>query len=240
MDLLQVENPHQIEAIGESKLKRIEGINGNVEYFSTPLEGLIVYKHKVYYDTRGNFREAYNPIINENLQNIVRRSINFCQINISQSLPTVARGFHFEPEDKLINVRKGMAVGAWVDLRDGSRTEGEVFIKHLKENESIFIPAGVANAFFCLEGYEDVEYLYLVSEPYLNLPKGNATPLLMTDNQIAHLINRQLIEQHLRYFPQSFFISDRDKEGLALIPAFGHFRRMSLELEKKKNGHKES
>jgi dTDP-4-dehydrorhamnose reductase len=121
------------------------------------IPGLYRTKLPIFNDQRGWFCENWN------LNKATNLSTPFFpkQQNVSfNSQAGVTRGFHAEPWDKLISVSFGTVFCAWVDLRKGE-SFGMVSHYQLQPGESIFVPAGVANAYQALE--DNTVYNYLVN-----------------------------------------------------------------------------
>lgn len=229
------EQPTQtIESVGNNLLREIPDHEG---YFETPINGLTVINRPVYSDERGSFSEVYNARMREEIMNITGISFTAAQANLSVSAPEVGRGLHFEPEHKLISIASGNILGIWVDLRVDSQTKGTIYIKHISPGESVFIPSGIANGFYCLPG-EEVKYFYLVSELYSDLPAGSGQALSLFDPDVIDAISSQLDGTGLTWPPEGMIISDRDKEGLTLHGAYAH--NMHLERVMRINNENEA
>lgn len=124
---------------------------------SNVIPGLKFYELQVHSDSRGWFRENWRSTQTSSEHS----SFIPVQNNISfNSDVGVTRGFHAEPWDKYISVTSGKVFGAWVDLRKGD-SFGQVFHAEVNPSQSVFVPAGVANAFQTLE--KDTTYVYLVN-----------------------------------------------------------------------------
>ena len=60
---------------------------------NTPIKGLMVFKPKIFKDSRGYFYEAYNEKLIENLLGFKKK---FVQDNFSFSKKGVLRGIHYQ------------------------------------------------------------------------------------------------------------------------------------------------
>ena len=125
----------------------------------TGIEGLKVLDLAVHGDGRGWFKENWQRA---KMTALGVPDLHVVQNNISFNAQRgVTRGIHAEPWDKFISIACGSVFGAWVDLRAGSRTFGEVFTCTLDPSKAIFVPRGVGNSFQALE--DGTAYTYLVN-----------------------------------------------------------------------------
>lgn len=89
------------------------------------------------------------------------------QGNHSRSRPTVLRGFHIEPWDKLVYVPRGLATRVLADVRVESPTCGRTLSFLLGERpgrrDRLFISRGLANAFYA---HRVTDYMNDVSEEF--------------------------------------------------------------------------
>ena len=121
----------------------------------TGFAGLKLIKGKIYYDTRGFFKEIFkkNKIKSHN-------PIFWC---MSKSKKNVLRGLHLQSnnsQEKFVSVVKGRILDVVVDLRKNSKTFGKHFKIILSEKNatSILIPAGFAHGFLGLENENIILY----------------------------------------------------------------------------------
>lgn len=132
---------------------------------NTTIQGLLILTPKVFQDKRGYFMESYN---HEKWNPILKTS--FVQDNESLSQKGVLRGLHFQKppyaQAKLVRVVKGSVLDVAVDLRTSSPTYGEHFkiILSAENKKQLFIPAGFAHGFLCLE--DDTIFSYKCSQYY--------------------------------------------------------------------------
>jgi dTDP-4-dehydrorhamnose 3,5-epimerase len=123
-----------------------------MDFFNTPIEGLVVIMPKIFKDSRGYFFESYN----KNEFAAAGISADFVQDNQSFSSYGVIRGLHFQQQPyaqaKLVRVLQGKAFDVAVDLRKNSKTFGQWFGVELSgENQKMFfIPRGFAHGFAVL------------------------------------------------------------------------------------------
>ena len=125
----------------------------------TPIEGLLVADLPVHGDSRGWFKENWQRA---KMTSLGVPDIRMVQNNISFNAQRgVTRGVHAEPWDKWISVATGRIFGAWVDLREGSATYGNVYSCEVDPSVAVFAPRGVGNSFQALE--DGTAYCYLVN-----------------------------------------------------------------------------
>jgi dTDP-4-dehydrorhamnose 3,5-epimerase len=109
-------------------------------------------------DARGSFQEAWQA---EKMQAAGLPEFHPVQSNVAVSGRGVLRGIHAEPWDKYVHVVEGAALGAWVDLRPGSKTFKEVLTLELTPDVAVYVPRGVGNSYLVTS--ERVIYTYLVN-----------------------------------------------------------------------------
>lgn len=133
---------------------------------ATSLDDVLIYRPKIFKDSRGSFIESYN----ETKFKEAGISSHFCQDNRSTSIKGVLRGLHFQKapyeQAKLVTVTRGLVYDVCVDLRPTSRTFGKYFGVHLSEEEPtfLFIPRGFAHGFLTLS--ESADFFYKVDNIY--------------------------------------------------------------------------
>ncbi|MBS0271323.1 MAG: dTDP-4-dehydrorhamnose 3,5-epimerase [Proteobacteria bacterium] len=128
---------------------------------STPLKGAFIIEATPFEDERGYFFRSYceKAFSQEGIPT------HFPQCNFSYNYKKgTLRGLHFQKlpleEGKLVRVVEGRILDVIVDLRKDSST----YLQHIsvelsKENKkSLFIPAGFAHGFQCLEDNCNVFY----------------------------------------------------------------------------------
>ena len=131
----------------------------NLSVIETGIAGLKVVELAVHGDNRGWFKENFQRA---KMCALGIPDIRYVQNNVSFNAKRgVTRGIHAEPWDKFISVATGSVFGAWVDLREGSETFGQVFTTALDPSRAIFVPRGVGNSFQALE--DGTAYTYLVN-----------------------------------------------------------------------------
>jgi dTDP-4-dehydrorhamnose 3,5-epimerase len=126
---------------------------------TTPLEGVLIVKPKVFSDARGFFVESYNR------ERFVDAGITteFMQDNHSQSARGTLRGLHFQTtpgQSKLIRCTRGRIWDVVVDIRPGSATFGQNFGMELTPESCVmlYIPIGFAHGFLVLDNDTEVQY----------------------------------------------------------------------------------
>ena len=142
----------------------------------TAFKGLKIIIGKIYYDSRGFFREIYKKKILKN-----HRPIFWCT---SKSKKNVLRGLHLQTrntQEKFVSVIKGKILDVVVDVRSKSKTFGKHFkiILSDKNAKSLLIPAGFAHGFLGL----DKENIILYSNSNYRTKK-NEIGLKWNDKQL--------------------------------------------------------
>ncbi len=139
---------------------------------TTSIEGLIVITPKQVTDERGTIRE------------LVRRSwleehglvSSFAQANNTLTHRGAVRGLHAEAMTKLVTVVSGRVFGAYVDIREGSATRGQVVTVEITPGTMVLVPQGVCNGFQALE--DATEYLYFFDREWTaGMPGAALAPL---------------------------------------------------------------
>lgn len=167
----------------------------------TSIPGLIVFDLPVHGDNRGWFKENWQR---EKMVSIGLPDFGPVQNNFSfNGKRGTMRGIHAEPWDKFISVGSGSFFGAWVDIREGSTTYGQVFTVEIDPTKAIYVPAGVANSYLTLE--DNTVYSYLVNDHWY--PDANYTFVSATDPALS-------IDWPIPV--QEWEMSDKDKNHPAL------------------------
>ena len=121
----------------------------------TKFNGLKIIQQKKHGDTRGHLRETY-------IKKIIRwNDLIFDYATTSKK--NVLRGFHFQSkfkQAKFVTVIKGKILDYVLDLRKKSKTYKQWSSLEIDSNkrQSIYVPAGCANAFLTLEDNTIVHY----------------------------------------------------------------------------------
>lgn len=130
------------------------------------IEDLILFKPKVFTDSRGYFVETFN---NEKYNTHIG-DVQFIQDNESESIKGVLRGLHFQTppfaQSKLVRCIKGIVLDVAVDLRKDSPTFGQ-YQSVLLTGENMhqfFVPKGFAHGFVVLS--EKATFSYKVDNLY--------------------------------------------------------------------------
>lgn len=153
-----------------------------MEIINTNLEGLVVFKPRVFEDARGYFFESFNKRVFE--QAGIKEE--FVQDNQSLSQKGVLRGLHFQnnpsAQGKLVRVIKGAVYDVAVDIRKQSPTYGKWYGIELSEDNKtmMYIPAGFAHGFLTLR--DNTIFTYKVTNFY---DKSAEDCLLWNDPDIA-------------------------------------------------------
>ncbi|MBW6496932.1 MAG: dTDP-4-dehydrorhamnose 3,5-epimerase [Bacteroidales bacterium] len=133
---------------------------------TTPFEGLLIVRPRVFGDERGYFFESWNE---ETFRN-AGINVPFMQDNQSASVKNVVRGLHFQTppfeQGKLVRVISGAVLDVVVDLRRKQPTFGKHFKLVLDEHEKImlYIPPGFAHGFKTLE--DNTVFFYKCTQVY--------------------------------------------------------------------------
>jgi len=165
---------------------------------NTPIKDLMLITPNVFGDERGYFMETYNK---KRLEKAIKSA--FVQDNESLSQKGVLRGLHFQKppfaQAKLIRVIFGSILDVAVDIRKDSETYGQHF-KHILSSENrkqLYIPAGFAHGFLCLEDNTIVNYKcsefynknseasLLWNDVELNIDWGMKDPILAEKDKLA-------------------------------------------------------
>ena len=178
-----------------------------MEITTTPLDGLLVLRPKVFRDARGWFLESFNDKL---FQEATGTAPRFVQDNESRSQAGVLRGLHFQAvphaQGKLVRVIVGAVLDVCVDIRTASPTFGE----HVKvllsasERTMLWIPPGFAHGFVALE--ENTVFTYKCTAPYH--PAAERT-ILWNDQDLA--IDWGVVDP---------IVSARDRDGFAFSGAW--------------------
>ena len=133
------------------------------------IAGLKIIKTKMFYDSRGFFKEVFR-------NNLIKKNFKFDVM--SSSKKNVIRGLHIQtkkPQAKVITVVLGKIMDVAVDLRKNSKTFGKYYslIISDKSEYSFYIPEGFAHGFLCLSNkcivhYKCSEYRHKESETTLD------------------------------------------------------------------------
>ena len=126
-----------------------------MKVINTKFQGLKIIQHNRFSDKRGSLRETYRKKI------VKWNDLIFDFATTSKK--NAFRGFHFQYKNqqaKYVSVLKGKILDCVIDLRKKSKTFGKYFMIELSEknSKSIFIPAGFAHGFLCLDKENYVVY----------------------------------------------------------------------------------
>jgi dTDP-4-dehydrorhamnose 3,5-epimerase len=127
----------------------------------TELAEVFILERPSFGDERGFFRELYRKI---DLETRLGYEFNPVQTNHSRSQLNTLRGIHIAPWHKLVSVYRGTVQQVIVDTRPQSSTFGKYISLNLGEDnfKSVFIPAGLGNAFVVTSDIAD--YCYLTTD----------------------------------------------------------------------------
>lgn len=104
-----------------------------MEVIKTPLDGVLMFKPRIFGDKRGCFVETWQ----EERYREAGVNLPFVQDNLSRSSKGILRGLHFQkryPQGKLVMVSLGEVFDVAVDIRKDSPTleNGLDLFSHLK------------------------------------------------------------------------------------------------------------
>lgn len=122
------------------------------------VDEVIFIKHKVFFDSRGEFKEIYKfdefDFLNKNFK--------IKQINLSKSKKNVIRGLHLQLKpnlSKIMRVVKGSAILFSFDCRNKNKKNKIISYKsHEDDNLLIYAPYYYARGFLSLENNTIIEY----------------------------------------------------------------------------------
>jgi dTDP-4-dehydrorhamnose 3,5-epimerase len=177
-------------------------LNIVLEIIETPIQGLLIIKPKVFYDSRGYFFESFST------EKYANAGIgqDFVQDNQSMSHKNAVRGLHFQAppfhQGKLVRVVRGAVLDVVVDIRKNSPTYGQYFSIELSEDNFLqfWIPSGFAHGFATLADNTIFEYkctnVYnkpsegglLWNDPELNINWGVSNPIVSDKDQELPLL----------------------------------------------------
>ena len=126
-----------------------------MKIINTKFFGLKIIEGVNHYDKRGYFRETF--------KNNFFKNKNFIFWCVSKSKKNVIRGLHLQKkfqQDIFVSVLKGKIFDVVIDLRKKSNTYGKYhsIIVSDKNSTSLFVPAGFAHGYYCLENENIVLY----------------------------------------------------------------------------------
>lgn len=148
----------------------------------TSIEGLVVLDLPVHGDNRGWFKENWQRA--KMALGLGLPDLRWIQNNISfNDKRGATRGIHAEPWNKFVSIATGSVFGAWVDLRAGSPTYGEVYTCTLDPSKAIYVPRGVGNSYQALE--DCTAYTYLVDAHWSAELKKTYTFVNLADPELA-------------------------------------------------------
>ncbi len=130
----------------------------------TAIDGLMIMQTKEIRDDRGVVREYYreSSFLDAGLPSLGK----WLQMNVTESNHGVIRGLHGEEMYKLIGIVAGVAFGAWVDVRPGSSTLGNVVTQRLTIGTQVLVPKGVCNGFQSVSE-APTQYLYAFDQEWI-------------------------------------------------------------------------
>lgn len=112
---------------------------------ATDIDGLLLLTMKQVSDERGTVREFFRTSAFDEAG--VSGFGSWLQVNVTETRQGALRGMHAESMHKLVAVVAGEAFAAYVDLRPGSATFGEVVTTTLTPGTQVLVPPGVGNGF---------------------------------------------------------------------------------------------
>lgn len=172
----------------------------------TEIAGVLIIERPVFGDERGFFRELYRK---SDLDARLGFTFEPVQTNHSRSQKNTLRGIHIAPWHKLVTVYRGSVQQVVVDVRPNSPTFSKYISIDLGEDNfrSVFIPAGLGNAFAVLSDIAD--YCYLTTnywapgkETYVNFAdqdvsiRWNVSTPIVSEADQSHPMLRNLYPEH--------------------------------------------
>ncbi len=131
-----------------------------MEIITTPIEGVVILRPKVFEDSRGYFFESF---VQREFEEAIGK-ITFVQDNESMSRRGVVRGLHFQlppySQAKLVRCVRGNVLDVAVDIRRGSPTFGKhVAVEISGENHlQVYLAHGIAHGFAVLSDEAVFQY----------------------------------------------------------------------------------
>lgn len=129
----------------------------NITVVETPLDGLLLFKPRVFGDNRGFFYESWRR---EDYQAAGVQE-EFLQDNSSYSEKGVLRGLHIQrSQSQILWPVYGHVYQVLLDCRRSSKTYGKHFGVHLKHTEptQVYMPPGFAGGFYVLSDFACMNY----------------------------------------------------------------------------------
>ena len=172
-----------------------------MNFIKTEIEGVILIKSTLFWDSRGSFFESYRK--DEFARNGIEN--NFVQDNQSLSFYGTVRGLHRQKEGheqaKLIRVLQGQILDVVIDIRKGSPTFGRCLTFDLSDQNGyqLFIPRGFLHGFSVLSN--TAMCLYKVDNFYCKDAESSVCPI---DDELG--IDWKIPKEKM-------IISDKDKLG---------------------------
>lgn len=183
------------------------------ELIREELDGIKVFKPRVFGDSRGFFFESFQKA---ELQKF-GITADFVQDNQSRSAKGTIRGMHLQynkPQGKLLRVTRGCAVFREIDVRPHSTTFGQYIEQELSDENNfiMWVPPGFANGFsaeseICDVNYKCTEYWNAASEVTINY----STP-----------------EVGIRWNVSSPIVSAKDQAGISLSEWLSLYKKLSV------------
>lgn len=141
---------------------------------ASTIDGLRTITMKQVTDERGTVRELFRASAFEAAG---LPGLQWRQVNVTETKRGGIRGLHAEAMNKLVAVAAGEAFGAYVDLRPGSPTRGNVVTVELRPGVQVFVPRGVGNGFQAVSE-QPVQYVYCFDEEWQpGMPGTACNPL---------------------------------------------------------------
>jgi dTDP-4-dehydrorhamnose 3,5-epimerase len=138
-----------------------------MEFKRLSIPDVILCQPKVNTDDRGYFMETFRQ---DQLDDFLGYTINFCQDNESKSLFGIVRGLHYQlppfAQTKLVRVIQGEVLDVAVDMRFGSPTYGQhvSVVLNAETKNQLLVPQGFAHGFVVLS--KEATFVYKVDNYY--------------------------------------------------------------------------
>ena len=131
-------------------------------YEKTEIEGVFLFKPKVFEDDRGHFFESFRRDVTHEETGL---DFKVAQVNNSLSNKGVIRGIHFKHyppgQTKFVSVSSGAIIDVAIDLRKSSSTFGkwQAFELSAENKSSLLLGYGIGHAFLAVHDHTQVNYL---------------------------------------------------------------------------------
>lgn len=131
-------------------------------YEKTEIEGVFLFRPRIFVDARGHFFESFRSDVT-----LCETGLDFkvAQVNNSLSAKGALRGIHFKEsppgQAKFVSVPSGSTIDVAIDLRKSSPTFGnwQAFELSAENKQALLLGRGIGHAFLSLQHHTQVTYL---------------------------------------------------------------------------------